>query len=63
MSPGAPTLKPLCPTRWTVRTKAIDAVLKTTVLFDELEIVEGLLFNESKWLYTLIHFIYLFFYE
>ena len=28
MTPGAPTLKPLCPTRWTVRTKAIDSVLR-----------------------------------
>ena len=28
MSPDAPTLKPLCPTRWTVHTKAIDAILK-----------------------------------
>ena len=28
MSPGAAKLKPLCPTRWTVRTAAIDSVLK-----------------------------------
>lgn len=28
VSPGAPTLKPLCPTRWTVRTGAIDSVLQ-----------------------------------
>ena len=27
LSPGAPSLKPLCPTRWTVHTKAIEAVL------------------------------------
>ena len=41
MSPGAPTLKPLCPTRWTVRTKAIDALLKNyLVLQKELEIVQ-----------------------
>ena len=24
--PGAPSLKPLCPTRWTVRTRAIEAI-------------------------------------
>ena len=29
VSPSAPTLKPLCPTRWTVRTRAIEAVLAT----------------------------------
>ena len=28
LSPGAPKLKPLCPTRWDVSTHAIDAVLK-----------------------------------
>lgn len=28
VSPGASTLKPLCPTRWTVRTGAIDSVLQ-----------------------------------
>ena len=28
LAPAAPGLKPLCPTRWTVRTAAIDAVLK-----------------------------------
>lgn len=27
LSPGAHSLKPLCPTCWTVRTKAIEAVL------------------------------------
>ena len=27
LTPGAPTLKPLCPTRWTVRTRAIQAVI------------------------------------
>ena len=27
LSPGSATLKPLCPTRWTVRTAAISAVL------------------------------------
>ena len=26
--PGAPSLKPLCPTRWTVRTRAIEATMK-----------------------------------
>ena len=28
VSPGAPTLKPLCPTRWTVRTRAVGTVNK-----------------------------------
>ena len=28
LSPGAPTLKPLCPTRWTVRTAAFASVLQ-----------------------------------
>ena len=33
MTPGSKTLKPLCPTRWTVRTAAISAVLSNyTVL-------------------------------
>lgn len=27
VSSSAPTLKPLCPTKWTVRTRAIEAVL------------------------------------
>ena len=27
LTPGAPSLKPLCPTRWTVRTRAIEAVI------------------------------------
>ena len=41
MTPGAPTLKPLCPTRWTVRTKAIDSVLRNySVLLNELKIVQ-----------------------
>lgn len=38
VSTGTPTLKPLCPTRWTVRTKAIDALLKKyLVLLQTLE--------------------------
>ena len=32
MTPGSKTLKPLCPTRWTVRTAAISAVLGNYVL-------------------------------
>ena len=27
-SPEAPGLRPLCPTRWTVRTSALDSILK-----------------------------------
>ncbi len=41
LSPGAPSIKPLCTTRWTVRTKAIDSILKNySVLQNELEIVQ-----------------------
>lgn len=41
MAPGAPTLKPLCPTMWTVRAKAIHSVLNNySVLLNELEIVQ-----------------------
>ena len=35
VSPGAPSLKPLCPIRWTVQTKAINAVLKNYDLLQE----------------------------
>ena len=42
VSPGAPSLKPLCPTRWTVRTKAINAVLINYRLLQEtLEIIKN----------------------
>lgn len=38
LSPGLPGLKPLCPTRWTVRTEAIHAVIMNySVLCNELE--------------------------
>ena len=38
LSPGSPGLKPLCPTRWTVHTEAIQAVIMNySVLFCELE--------------------------
>lgn len=41
VSLSAPTLKPLCPTRWTVRTVAIDAVLKNYLLLqDALELIQ-----------------------
>ena len=41
VSPSAPTLKPLCPTRWTVRTKAIEAVLANyKLLLDALEAIQ-----------------------
>ena len=33
LSPGAPTLKPLCPTRWTVRTAAFASVLQNYEVF------------------------------
>ena len=41
VSPGAPSLKPLCPTRWTVRTRAINAVLTNYHLLQEtLEVIK-----------------------
>ena len=37
-SPSSPSIKPLCPTRWTVRTAAVDSVLKNyLVLLEALE--------------------------
>ena len=37
-SPSLPSIKPLCPTRWTVRTSAVDSVLKNyLVLMEALE--------------------------
>ena len=35
LSPGSPSLKPLCPTRWTVRTAAINSVLENYKLLCE----------------------------
>ena len=41
VSPGAPSLKPLRPTRWTVRTRAIGALLTNyRLLLDALEIIQ-----------------------
>ena len=38
IAPGSPKLKPLCPTRWTVRTEAINSVIKNfSVISSELE--------------------------
>ena len=38
IAPSSPGLKPLCPTRWTVRTSAIDSVVKNYLVIDtELE--------------------------
>lgn len=40
LSPDSPRLKPLCPTRWTVRTAALNAVIKNyTVICCELETI------------------------
>ena len=37
-SPSLPSIKPLCPTRWTVRTSAVDSVLRNyLVLMEALE--------------------------
>ena len=41
VSPTAPALKPLCPTRWTVRMRAIKAVLVNyQLLLDALEVIQ-----------------------
>ena len=34
VAPSAPGIKPLCPTRWTVRTSAIDSILKNCLVID-----------------------------
>ena len=34
LAPSSPGLKPLCPTRWTVRTSAIDSVVKNYLVID-----------------------------
>lgn len=40
LAPDSPGLKPLCPTRWTVRTAALNAVIKNyTVICSELETI------------------------
>lgn len=40
VSQGAPLLKPLCPTRWTVRTRAINALLNYHLLQETLEVIK-----------------------
>ena len=38
LNPGSPGIKPLCPTRWMVRTAATDAILKNySILCEELD--------------------------
>ena len=40
--PNSPSLKPLCPTRWTVRTAAINSVLQNySILLEELEVISS----------------------
>ena len=40
LNPGIPGLKPLCPTRWTVRTKSLHAVIKNySILMKELDVI------------------------
>ena len=42
LAPGTPGLKPLCPTRWTVRTAALDGIIKNySVICSELEQVSS----------------------
>ena len=41
LAPHNPTIKPLCPTRWTVRTPAINAIITNySVLLKELEAIQ-----------------------
>lgn len=41
-SGSTPTLKPLCPTRWTVRTRSIDSVLQNySIVVDALEVISS----------------------
>ena len=40
LNPGTPELKPLCPTRWTVRTESLHAVIKNySVIMKELDVI------------------------
>ena len=43
LTPGAPSLKPLCPTRWTVRTSALEALLANykIILYDALALINS----------------------
>ena len=49
LNPGSPGLKPLCPTRWTVRATAIDAILKNySVLCEKLDCIAEETHGESS---------------
>ena len=49
LAPGNPTVKPLCPTRWTVRTPAISAVIKNySVLLQEMETIQDEFSGEAS---------------
>ena len=40
LNPGTPGLKPLCPTRWTVRTESLHAVIKNySLIIKELDVI------------------------
>ena len=50
LAPSAPGLKPLCPTRWTVRTQAFDAILKNyTVICKALDEISTQSNTEASW--------------
>ena len=50
LSPGSKSLKPLCPTRWTVRTSAISAVLSNyTVLCTVLAEINAVTHDDYGW--------------
>ena len=49
LAPENPNVKPLCPTRWTVRTSAINSVIKNySVLLQELEIIRDEFSGEAS---------------
>jgi len=49
LAPANPTVKPLCPTRWTVRTPDINAVIKNySVLLQEIETIQDEFSSEAS---------------
>ena len=49
LSPGVPGLKPLCPTRWTVRTESLHAVIKNyPIIMKELDVINEEAKGESS---------------
>ena len=49
LNPGVPGLKPLCPTRWTVRTESLNAVIKNyPIIMKELDVISEEAKGESS---------------